>query len=274
METKAYPGIKNAILLCVLLLGIQLVAGAILGILSAVLNIEEGSAISGIGYILISLLSFGLVIFIGFRKSKKTFNEVFMFNKVSLNIWIPSIIFMFGIVILSSEIDNVLHYFLPMPQFFQDVFAAMMINEYLIISIILIGILPAFLEEMLFRGLMLNGFKENYSHKKTILITALLFGVIHLNPWQFVTAFIIGLIAAWVCLKIKSIVICVYMHLFNNLLFVFAMKYNDVVSIQGFNSSLVEHSFQPWWFNVIGIVLAAVGAIFLIKNIKQLEIKE
>ena len=209
MENKYYPRIKNAILLCLLLFGIQAGAGLILVVFSNLFGIEDNSLIYGIGLILSNLLSFGLVLFIGFKKSHKKFNEVFFCNNVSLKIWISIIVFMFGFIILSSELDNIFNFILPMPDFFQDMFQSILVNEYIIISIILVGIIPAFAEEMLFRGVILYGFKENYSHKKAIIISSLLFGLIHLNPWQFVTAFIIGIVAAWICLQTNSILPCI-----------------------------------------------------------------
>jgi len=269
MENKSYPRIKNAILLCLLLLGIQLAAELIFGIFLILFGLENESLINGIGHIFINLLTFGLVILIGYRKSHKKFNEVFMFNNVPLNLWIAIIVFMFGFMILSSELNNLLNYILPMPEFLQDMFDSILANEYIIISIILIGIVPAFVEEMFFRGVILSGFKENYSQKKAIIVSALLFGIIHLNPWQFVPAFIIGIISAWVCLQTKSILPSIYMHLFNNMLSVFVAKSGDIISIKGFNTAYYERIFQPLWFDAIGIILTGIGVLLFINNIKK-----
>ena len=269
MENQSYPRIKNAILLCLLLLGIQLAAGLIFGIFLDIFELENESMINEIGLIFINLLTFGLVILIGYKKSHKNFNEVFMFNNVSLNLWIAIIVFMFGFVILSSELDNLLNYILPMPDFLQDIFSSILANKYIILSIILAGIIPAFAEEMFFRGVILSGFKDNYSQKKAIIISSLLFGIIHLNPWQFVTAFIIGLISAWICLQIKSILPSIYMHLFNNMLIVLAMKYGDIISIKGFNTAHYERTFQLLWFDAVGIILTGIGVLLFISSIKK-----
>jgi membrane protease YdiL (CAAX protease family) len=269
MEGTAYPRIKNAVLLCLLLTGIQLAAGFIVGIVFELFGFNTESIIYGICIIMINLLSFGVVILIGFRKTKLKFNEVFKFNSVSLNYWLAIIIFMFGFVIVSSEIDNILNYILPMPEFLQDIFEAIMVKQVFAIAIILIGIIPAITEEMLFRGVVLNGFKENYSDKKAILISALLFGIIHLNPWQFVTAFIIGIVMAWVCIKTKSIILCMYMHLFNNTIGVIALKYKEVLPIKGFNTAYSEKIFQPIWFDLAGMAIIAAGILLLIRAVKK-----
>jgi membrane protease YdiL (CAAX protease family) len=178
---------------------------------------------------------------------------------------------MIGFIIVSSEIDNILNYFLPMQEYFRDMFETMMVKQIFIISVILIGIVPAFIEEMLFRGVLLNGFKRNYSEKKAILISAMLFGIIHLNPWQFVTAFIIGVIMAWIYIKTESIILCIYMHFFNNIMSIIVLKYTDVFPIKGFNTAYSERTFQPLWFDLLGIIITAAGILLFIRALKKSE---
>ena len=273
MEAINYPKIKNAILLCLLLAGIQIGAGLIFGTIIALLGIGTDSLIYGIGIIFINLLSFGLVIFLGYKKTHRNFNEVFKFNNISLNYWLSIIVFMLGFIIISSEIDNVLHFFLPMPLFLQDLFEAIIVNKYITVSILLVGIIPAFVEEMLFRGVILNGFRGNYSIRKAIILSSLLFGIIHFNPWQFVTAFIIGMISAWICIKTESIILCIYIHLFNNMVSVLAMKFRDIMPIKGFNSAYSEQTFQPLWFDIIGVTFTVAGIILFLNYNKKKETK-
>ncbi|MDR0496822.1 MAG: UDP-N-acetylmuramoyl-L-alanyl-D-glutamate--2,6-diaminopimelate ligase [Treponema sp.] len=269
-EAGKYPRIKNAVLLCILLTVIQSVLGVIVGIVNDLLGYETGSAFSNTAIILIQIISFATVIFIGFRKTGRKFNDVFRFNKVSPDYWLAIIIFMFGYVILASEFDNILEYILPMPQFLQDTFESMMVDQAFIGTIILIVIIPTITEEMLFRGLMISGFRENYSEKKTIIVSALLFGMIHLNPWQFASAFIIGIIMAWLFLKTGSILLCMYMHFFNNLFSVLIENYGSFIPIKGFIAANTdEFSFQPLWLNGFGIVLTIFGILLLRRSVKK-----
>jgi membrane protease YdiL (CAAX protease family) len=269
MENVAYPRIKNAILLCLLLIGIQVIAGLVGGLIFGLFRISTESLIYGVSIIIVNLLSFALVVFIGFKKSKLKFNEVFKFNKVSLDYWLAIIVFMIGFIIVMSEIDNFFSYLLPMPDLFNDIFGAIMVEQTFIISIILIGIVPAFTEEMLFRGVILNGFKRNYSDKKAILISALFFGLVHLNPWQFLTAFLIGIAMAWIYIKTESIILCIYMHLFNNMMSLIALRYSEVLPISGFSTAYSEKAFQPIWFDLIGIIMTAVGILLIIRAARK-----
>jgi membrane protease YdiL (CAAX protease family) len=254
-----------------LLFGLQLSAEVILRLITGIFGIDAESVLYETGTMLIDLLASALVIFIGYKKSRKKFGEVFAFKNVSLSLWIAITIFMSGFIILSSELDNILEYFLPMPEFLQEVFERMLGNEYIIISVLSVGIIPAFVEEMLFRGVILSGFKENYSRKKAIITSSLLFGIMHLNPWQFVTAFILGMVSAWVCLKIKSLSISIYLHLFNNITVVLVMKTSGIITIKGFNTAYSEQAFQPLWFDITGILLASIGIIMFLNEIREVE---
>ena len=266
MENKVYPTIKNAISLCLLFLGINT------GLSILILLLPDISLPSGIVTGLYSIISFGVVLLIGFKKAKRNFNEVFKFNNVSPFLWGAMIIFSIGLVIVMSELDNILNYFLPMPDFFRVIFDELMSGHMLIISLITIGIIPAFTEELLFRGLLLDGLCKNYSERKAIIVTALLFGIIHLNPWQFLTAFIIGLVTAYICIKTKSILLCIYLHLFNNVIYVVALRYNEIILIRGFNTNFViPVEFQPLWFTLAGVVITTAGATMLLKGIKALH---
>jgi len=269
VSNKIYPSIKNAIILCIIFLGLQLGIGVILGVIIGLLGIGTDSILYGIGTIFANLISFALVIFIGFKKSHKKFSEIFPLKKVPLRLWIAAIVFMFGLVIISSEIDNIVSYLIPKPEFFQQIFGTIIDNQYIAVSIILVGLMPAICEEMMFRGVILSGFKDNYSSKKAIIISALLFGIVHMNPWQFVTAFIFGIIGAWVCLKTESMLLCIYMHLFNNMTGVILSRLEDVVPIKGFNTTNLGHSFQPLWFDIAGIVLTGIGVLLFFNEIKK-----
>lgn len=58
-------------------------------------------------------------------------------------------------------------------------------------SLIVLAVLPAFWEELLFRGFILTGL-QSLSLKKRILLTGLLFALIHASPQQFLYALVMG----------------------------------------------------------------------------------
>jgi len=268
MNNKIYPTIKDSILLCLLFLGIQIAAGFIMGIFGAILKISisnNASHFVGVSTILISVVAFGVVILIGFKKTKRKFNEVFKFNKVAPILWIAVVVFSIGFGIVLSEFNNFINYFLPMPEMVRSLFDTLMVDQMLIISVIIIIIMPAFAEELLFRGIILDGLINNYSKRKAIIVSALLFGLIHLNPWQFFTGFFIGLFSAWICIKTNSLLLCIYIHLFHNLIGTAAMRLKNIVPIKGINTHASVGEFHALWVNLTGLILLITG-IFLLKK--------
>ena len=270
MENKVYPTMKSAILLCLLCIGIQLVAGLIIGVFQLIFDIPENSPIIGVAYIVVSIISFGIVLLIGFTKTKRSFMEVFKFKKVSSFSWGVITILTIGLSIVVSGIDNLIQLILPMPEWFSDMFGSLLVEQSLIISLIHVALIAAISEELFFRGLILDGFNNNYSKKKAIIISALLFGLIHLNPWQLVSGFVSGLVLAYICIETKSILLCIYMHFLNNAGAVIMYRLNDVIPIRGYNvTTSVE--FQPLWFTLSGLLLLCIGIFLFIKDIQKIN---
>jgi len=78
-------------------------------------------------------------------------------------------------------------------------------------------IVSPILEELIFSGIILDGLIKKYSPLKSILFTSLLFGLIHLNPWQFVVGFIMGLFSGWIYYKTRILTFPILIHSVDNL---------------------------------------------------------
>jgi uncharacterized protein len=72
------------------------------------------------------------------------------------------------------------------------------------------------LEELIFRGIMLDGLLKQYKPFTSIVISSLLFGFVHLNPWQFVTGFVMGCLLGWVYFRSGSVGACILIHMSAN----------------------------------------------------------
>lgn len=97
------------------------------------------------------------------------------------------------------------------------------------VSLILMTVLLApVLEETLFRGILMQGMINNKVKPTTaIILSALIFGAVHFNPWQFVGAFLLGLVLGLVYFKTKSLLMPILLHAFNNLVSALMMMYTD-----------------------------------------------
>ena len=224
MENNNYPTIKNGLLLILIYIGITLSSVIVIAIIRRIFTIGIDSPINDILGIVAKILGYLLIFKIGLKKAKRPFNKIFKFNKVPGSIWIFFITTMFGLIIILSEIDNLVNLVLPMPSFLVNLFLKFIISKNIILSIILVTIIPPIFEEMFFRGLLVDGFKRNYTLSKTILVSSLFFGFIHMNPWQFVTAFLLGILFSWVCIKTNSILLPIFGHFLNNFLILIVQR--------------------------------------------------
>ncbi|WP_312765940.1 type II CAAX endopeptidase family protein [Epilithonimonas sp.] len=123
--------------------------------------------------------------------------------------------------------------------------------------LIMTVILAPILEEILFRGIIMKGMINNKVKPTTaIIVSALIFGAVHFNPWQFAGAFLLGLVLGLVYYKTKSLLMSILLHAFNNLVSAMMMLYSDSETF----SDLIH--FDNELVLVMGIVIFAVPFYF------------
>lgn len=79
-----------------------------------------------------------------------------------------------------------------------------------------IGVTPAIGEETLFRGYALSALRSKFKPVWAIIISALFFGVFHMNLYQGTYAFLMGLVLAYIVYKTGSILAGTVIHLVAN----------------------------------------------------------
>ena len=73
-------------------------------------------------------------------------------------------------------------------------------------------------EEIMCRGLILNNLLSKKSILFSILISSIIFGVIHLNLLQGLNAFILGISLSIVYIKTRNLYACMLGHFLNNII--------------------------------------------------------
>lgn len=127
--------------------------------------------------------------------------------------------------------------------------------DYKLAGFITVCILAPIIEEILFRGILLRGLlQKGISPILAIVLTSFLFGLAHLNPWQFLGAGFLGSIFGFVYYRTQSLWLPIFLHALNNLIsFTFMLKLGtmegnvtDVDNTQIVNISFVIALFIGW----------------------------
>jgi membrane protease YdiL (CAAX protease family) len=71
-------------------------------------------------------------------------------------------------------------------------------------------------EELVFRGIVLQGLLERYSARFSIIVSAMMFGIWHGNTHQLIGATIVGLCLGWVFSKTRSLWAVIGLHASHN----------------------------------------------------------
>lgn len=89
-------------------------------------------------------------------------------------------------------------------------------------------VLPPFLEEQVFRGAIQNLLRP-WGPRFSILVTSILFTLLHTDVEKIVAIFLMGLLLGWVCEVGRSVVPCILLHFANNTIsFVLALSQRGV----------------------------------------------
>ena len=86
------------------------------------------------------------------------------------------------------------------------------------LKILVIAVVPAISEEILFRGYVFSSLKKRFAPWAVILITAVLFGIYHMNLFQGIYAALLGVVLAGAVTLTGSIVPASIIHFTANLL--------------------------------------------------------
>lgn len=84
------------------------------------------------------------------------------------------------------------------------------------VSLLSVSVMAPFFEEWLCRGMVMRGLLTRVKPVWAIVISAVFFAVIHLNPWQALPAFILGCLFGYVYYKTGSLKLTMLMHCTNN----------------------------------------------------------
>jgi len=167
--------------------------------------------------------------------------------------WISQLNFGPQVRSLQAENDNMMNAFLLIPTF--SAFLKVFIS---------IAIIPAFGEEMFFRGVFMRFIKKKSSKMAVpVVFSALVFAMAHMNIYGFLSIFLAGILLAVIYNITGSLWCSIVAHLFfNGLQIILAYAAYGSKAIRSFN----DNTSVPYYLVFGGLIVFAISFYLLIKN--------
>lgn len=133
-----------------------------------------------------------------------------------------------------------------------------------IVNAFLIIILAPILEELIFRGFLLNRWKEKYGSAKAIVLSSLIFGLLHV---EILGGVVFGALLCLIYLKTKSLIGPIIVHMTNNAIAVLWVVCEGMLTGEIAYTTTMEEFHSEWWWAVI---CAVIGIPWLYNYTKNL----
>lgn len=229
MLTLIENTMKTAIKLVLIYLGLQLVCAGLISLVTTLyVMMTHGDATQMVGMALApSMVLAMLCMFLYLWKAHYLPQDKETWSCVSPLFLVLALLMGLSATLL---IDFILSFLPKLPDLMEAQFDVLQSGW---MGILGIAILGPVLEELLFRGGVTRVLLARYSPGKAIFLSALIFGIFHINPAQVVSAFLAGLLFAWIYYRTRSLVPCILMHILNNSLAVaLNLRYPEADSIK------------------------------------------
>jgi membrane protease YdiL (CAAX protease family) len=165
------------------------------------------------------------------RNKGFSFVKVFRLKPVSPNLVFISIIIGFSLLVPIDELDRIIRKILPMPEEFFDLernFSDTLkaSSGYNFFILFIAGaVMASVAEEMLFRGFLQGVLERSMEITRAVMITAVVFALLHLWPWQLVQILRLGVFLGVMSWKSGSIIPAVIVHFIVNSVSLFVINF-------------------------------------------------
>ena len=166
--------------------------------------------------------------------------------------------------IASAFATEPLTYILPaMPEWLEEVMASLLVDAPLWVTLISVSVFAPLFEEWLCRGLIMRGLLRTMNPASAIAVSAAFFAIIHMNPWQAIPAFCLGLLFGYVYYKTGSLKLTMLMHCANNTMAALCSRIPEFENAETFMDIL-----SPWayWCIYAACLVIIACSIVIVKN--------
>lgn len=190
--------------------------------------------------------------------------ELVPFNKTQLTKVITLVMLGMGVCALSnfasSSITSIIEQFFGIASESSDGYGTGL--KSFLLMLLCVGILPAILEEFALRGVVMGLLRKKFGDGAAIVISALLFGLLHGNIQQIPFAFGVGLILGYATVYSGSLVPAIIIHAMNNSISVVLTFATDSVS------PMISQVIMLLYY-AVSLLVGLCGFIMLVKTDKM-----
>lgn len=221
-----------------------------------------------------------------FAKIVSTRKDYFYLKKTSsINLWLMALIIAFAAMPVSDFFSQI-NEWIPISKHLQSIFktaeqqyssqaiAIIDVKSFggFTISLFIIALLPAIVEELVFRG-ALQQVLIKWVGKifPAILITAIIFSAVHLSYYGFLPRVLLGLVLGYVYYYGKNIWLNMFVHFINNasvVTYLYVSSHNKPI-----DTKMMSDASAPLYLQIIGIVVLIAALYSFSKNAKLQTLK-
>lgn len=173
-----------------------------------------------------------------------------------------SFVLIFFLLFSINLVTEPLTYWMGTPEFLEQLMKQIHTNK--ISTFLSIVLFAPLLEELFCRGIILRGLLHHTTPIKAIALSALMFGIMHLNPWQAIPAFILGVFMGWVYWRTHSLWATIFIHFVNNgFSYIVTLLYPNLPSHFGF-VDLIPNNYYYLTYAIA--LLFTLGALLLMNK--------
>ena len=194
---------------------------------------------------------------------KKPILNAFRIKRISTNTLKSSVIFTLGVFIISDALDRIVHRLVTTPEYIIDLGQIMQPDSTMgyIFLFLAVVIMAPIGEEMVFRGFLQKFLEQHWKDiTRAVLVSSLLFAMIHFNPFWTIQIYLLGVILGFLSWKTNSIIPSIILHSMNNgIAFILTIFEDSDLSIYLYNEN-------------VSPVFICLAAYFIYKGLKGINL--
>ncbi len=183
--------------------------------------------------------------------------------------------FSLGAITLAAYLNYyIVNAFLDYSDFTQEYFWSVELDHtyQMVIYFAYSAIIPAFVEELLFRGTICRSLTV-YGKGTAVVASAVLFALMHSNIEQLLYTFIAGLLLGWVYVETKSLAFPILLHFLNNGISALGDIIYEACETSVYNAYISYSDMLIWTVMLLSLVVMLVGILKKGSFIQKLRMK-